>query len=82
MDPASVHRPRHKEADVLAEWEHIALRVRAELGNRLRDFELVPSSGGLILRGRTNTYYAKQLAQHVVMRVSRTRVLANEIDVS
>ena len=70
-----------RNTDTIPEWEYIALRVRAELGSRLRDFELVPHSQGIILRGRTNTYYAKQLAQHLVMRISRTQVLANEIDV-
>jgi hypothetical protein len=80
MNPANTARPRGSEADVV-EWEHVAVRVQAELGSRLRDFEVLASSDGLILRGRASTYYAKQLAQHAVMRIGRRRIVANEIDV-
>ena len=37
--------------------------------------------GGLVLYGRTRTYYAKQLAQHEVMGRSRLPIRANSIDV-
>ena len=30
----------------------------------------------------TNTYYAKQLAQHAVMEMTEVPILANEIEVS
>jgi hypothetical protein len=60
----------------------IARHVRRELGSRVRDFEIVVDADGLILRGRTTSYYAKQLVQHIVMRVARCRVAANEIDVA
>jgi hypothetical protein len=38
--------------------------------------------GGVILRGHSQTYYAKQLAQQAVMEATRLRILANEIEVS
>lgn len=81
MKSASGLSPSGNETEAVVEWQHVALRVQAELGTRVRDFELLPRSGGLILRGRTTTYYAKQLAQHAVMRIGGVRVLANEIDV-
>lgn len=74
-------RPGGSDVEAFVEWEHVALRVQAELGGRVRDFEVLSSAEGLILRGRTNTYYAKQLAQHAVMRIGLARVVANEIDV-
>lgn len=64
------------------EFARIVRQVQSELGNRVLDFEVVVEADGLILRGRTTTYHAKQLAQHAVMRLARCRVIANEIDVS
>ena len=44
--------------------------VRHRLTGLLRDFQLVFRDKGLVLRGRVQTYYAKQLAQHAVMEAS------------
>jgi len=38
-------------------------------------------NGELILRGRTRTYYAKQLAQQAVMEATALPIRANEIEV-
>ncbi len=56
--------------------------VRCRLSGRLRDFRLVVRDRGLILRGRTHTYYAKQLAQQAVMEATRFPILANDIEVT
>jgi hypothetical protein len=56
--------------------------VQCRLSGRVRNMELLLSEGGLVLRGRARTYYAKQLAQHAVMEVSDFPILANEIEVS
>jgi hypothetical protein len=56
--------------------------VQSRLGGQVRDFGLVVTDKGLILRGHAHTYYAKQLAQHVVMEATRLPILANEIEVS
>jgi hypothetical protein len=37
---------------------------------------------GLVLRGRAQTFYTKQLAQHAVMRATALPILANEIEVA
>jgi len=37
---------------------------------------------GLVLRGRSSTYYAKQMAQQVAMEMTGMPILANEIEVS
>jgi hypothetical protein len=36
---------------------------------------------GVILRGVAYSFYAKQLAQHSVMEITKLPVLANEIEV-
>jgi hypothetical protein len=65
--------------DGLAELE---ARVLCRLCGVVRHFRLFANGRGLILRGRSTTYYAKQLAQHTVMQVTRLPILANEIEVS
>jgi hypothetical protein len=56
--------------------------IQCRLGGQIRGFRLVVVDGGVILRGRAQTYYAKQLAQHAVMEASGLPILANEIEVS
>ncbi len=56
-------------------------QLRSGLRGQVSDLSLQARDGGLVLRGRSRTYYAKQLAQHGVMRSSRLPVLANEIEV-
>ena len=52
------------------------------LGGRVHQFRLVFGAGGLVLRGRARTYYAKQLAQHAVMEATGFPILANKIEVA
>ena len=60
----------------------LRLAVEARTGHRLRDFRVEVQHGvGVVLYGRSDCYYVKQLAQHVVGHVSGLRVLANRIDV-
>ena len=56
-------------------------QVRGRLVGRVGDLHLLVQENGLILRGHTHTYYAKQLAQHAVMQETRLPILANEIEV-
>jgi len=65
-----------------AKLDQIETRVRAQLGGRVLDLSLLVHQHGLILRGLARTYYAKQLAQHAVMRAIDLPILANEIEVS
>jgi hypothetical protein len=45
------------------------------------NFRLVVKDEGLILTGRSLSYYAKQLAQHAVMEVTAIPIVSNEIEV-
>jgi hypothetical protein len=56
--------------------------LKRRLGNRIRELRLIFQQSGLILRGRTETYYAKQIAQHVAMEHAGVPILANEIEVN
>ena len=59
----------------------VAARLHCRLGSQVRDFKILRNRDGLILHGRVNTYYGKQLAQHVVMELSGLSIVANEIEV-
>jgi hypothetical protein len=61
--------------------ECVSSQVQNELIGRLRDFRLRRRGFGLVLHGRTRTYYGKQLAQHAVMRATDLPILENRIEV-
>ena len=67
---------------VLTEEERLESLLLRRLGNRIRDLRVVVLPAGVILQGRTATYHAKQVAQHVAMEVAELPILANEIEVS
>jgi hypothetical protein len=52
--------------------------VKSRIGNRIRALRLVFKDAGVVLRGFSETYHAKQLAQHAAMQFA-VPVLANEI---
>ncbi len=56
-------------------------QVQCRLTNLVRDFRVSLRDRGLVLQGRARTYYAKQLAQHVVMNAIDLPIQANEIEV-
>ena len=64
--------PRSETADL----------VYAMLGRRVQDLRVEFDGHGLVLRGRAESYHAKQLAQHVVMAAVGLPLSANEIVVS
>ena len=62
--------------------DRLVTQVQCELSGRLRDFRVKRKGEGVVLAGRVGTYYAKQLAQHAVMRATVLPILGNEIEVS
>jgi hypothetical protein len=64
--------------ETLAELEDLVLQ---RLGGRLMDLRLSTRDAGLVLRGRTFSQHAKQLAQHALMEITRAPIIANEIEV-
>lgn len=67
--------------DVLSEEERLEGMLLRRLGNRVRNLRVILLPDGLILQGRTATYHAKQVAQHIAMEVAELPILANEIEV-
>ena len=65
----------------MSETTQIEARIRSRLSGRIRGLQVLRENNGLILRGRTPTYYAKRLAQHALMAATDLPILANEIEV-
>jgi hypothetical protein len=63
------------------EIDRLEAYVRDQLIGRVIDLRLLLRDNGLVLQGSSRSYFAKQLAQHLVMEVTTTRLLANEIQV-
>ncbi len=56
--------------------------IQCLLGGRVSGLRLIRWNDGLVLHGSARSYYAKQIAQEVVMRATTLPLLANEIEVS
>lgn len=67
------------EAPSSEDVEQIQRGVRRTHSLRVHDFQLRATDDGLILEGRTKTYYGKQLVQHAVMDETDFPILANNI---
>jgi len=52
------------------------------LSGRVWGLRLAFQHDGVVLRGRTHTYYAKQLAQQALMKARAMPIVANEIQVT
>jgi len=63
------------------EIDRLERHARHRLGGRVQAFRLLIHRCGLVLRGNTLTFHAKQLAQHAIMEETRIPILANEIEV-
>jgi hypothetical protein len=67
---------------VATDEERLENMLLRRLGNRVRDLRVTVLPAGVILKGRTATYHAKQLAQHAAMELGDMPILANDIEVS
>lgn len=61
--------------------EQLESLMQRRLGNRIRGLRIQLQPRGVVLQGRTNTYHAKQLAQHAAMELANMPILANDIEV-
>jgi len=61
---------------------HLESLVRIRSYGRVRDLRLELRGAGLILSGRTTSYYVKQLAQQAILEAGEMPLLANEIEVT
>jgi BON domain len=56
-------------------------QIRAMLRGRVRDLGVSSHEGAIVLVGKASSYYAKQLAQHHVLKLLGVSILVNEIEV-
>jgi osmotically-inducible protein OsmY len=61
--------------------EKLQEHVRQRLRSQVRELHVILHEGHVLLRGVAVSYYAKQLAQHLVLRVLGQTPLLNRIDV-
>jgi len=57
-------------------------RIRARIGNRLRNLEIRLSPDGITLCGQAPTFYVKQLVQHSIWEIMPQARLKNTIVVA
>jgi hypothetical protein len=62
--------------------EQVEAHLRKRLGGNVRELRVFLHGGAVTLRGEASSYYAKQVAQHVIMKEMKLRVQANEIQVA
>jgi hypothetical protein len=65
----------------LSEEERLESLMHRRLGSRVRNLRVQVLPTGLVLKGRTTTYHAKQLAQHAAMDLAAAPILSNDIEV-
>ena len=64
-----------------AEIERLAADTAKKLRGRLSRLRLELRGGGVVLHGTARSFYAKQLAQHAVMKGTDLPIVRNEIEV-
>jgi hypothetical protein len=55
--------------------------VLQRLGRQVRNLELIWRDGRIVLLGTAHTFYSKQVAQHLVLKLLHPVTLENEIQV-
>ena len=61
--------------------ELLEIQLQRRLGSRVRELRVLVRHDGVILKGWSSTYHAKQLAQHAAMELAEMRIVANDIEV-
>jgi osmotically-inducible protein OsmY len=72
--------------ETVAEAEKLAAKIERAVwrktSGRIRNLRVQINRQGVLLTGRCDTYYAKQMAQHAAMSVHKTLQLTNQIEVT
>ena len=71
----------HVDIRDISRLDLLQTQLQSRLLGQVRSFQLTVKDQGLILRGLSGTYYAKQLAQQAVMEAADLPIVANEIEV-
>jgi hypothetical protein len=68
-------------SDPVPAVEQAEALLKQRLRGRVSCLRVLIREKGVVLQGRTFTYYVKQLAQHAAMQTLGLPILANEIEV-
>ena len=71
-----------KDTHLAGSLEKLEAYLRDRLHGRACAVSLALRDNGLVLKGRSHSYYVKQLAQHFLMQRTTLPILANEIEVA
>lgn len=66
-------------SSLIEKWKLVEPRIRQDFAQRVHNFHINVLDEGLVLEGRTKTYYGKQKVQHAVMSATDLPILANNI---
>ena len=72
---------RNQSSVISSEIDAMAVHLASHLRGRLLDLSLTVQPDGVVIGGRTGSYYVKQLAQHAVMNGVSMPIAANDIEV-
>jgi len=67
---------------LVAEVEQLETHLTQRLGRQVYGLRVTLRENELVLQGQARTYYAKQLAQHELLKTTSLRLVANEIEVA
>lgn len=73
---------RYRQAAVAAEMNRLAAETGAMLRGRVSGLRIEVMGKGVILSGSARSFYAKQLAQHAVLRGTALPIVRNAIEVA
>lgn len=75
--PEAIAEP--PSADPWEQIDWIEQRIRDEFSQRIHNFRIQAFDDGLVLEGRTKTYYGKQAVLQAVMSATELPILADRI---
>ena len=78
---ADTSQSRDQSSVISGEITAMAIHLASHLRGRLIDMSLTVRPDGVVIGGRTGSYYVKQLAQHAVMSGVSMPIAANDIEV-
>ena len=61
--------------------ERIEQAVYTRTGGRIRGLHVQVADNGIVISGRTSTYYVKQLVTHAAMETSDELLVVNKVEV-
>jgi hypothetical protein len=64
-----------------ADIEQLEALLKERLRGRVHGLRVLARGYGLVLCGESDSFYGKQLAQHVVMKATSLPIVANDIQV-